>query len=147
MKFDRSVNLLLTKSKSKSKVLKLGSNESAPKGYTGVAEYPNGVKVWYLNGKHHREDGPAVKYSDGSKYWWLNGQRHRADGPAVEYADGSKSWFLKGQHHREDGPAIEYSDGSKAWCLNDREVTEEEFNQRKTLRELGGADFDGILDI
>ena len=28
---------------------------------------------WYLNGKCHRIDGPAVEFADGSKYWFLNG--------------------------------------------------------------------------
>ena len=29
--------------------------------------------TWVLNGKRHREDGPAVKYPDGHKEWYLNG--------------------------------------------------------------------------
>ena len=29
---------------------------------------------WYLNGEHHREDGPAVERADGDKEWWLNGE-------------------------------------------------------------------------
>ena len=57
----------------------------------------NGDKAWYLNGKLHREDGPAVEYADGSKWWVLNDKLHREDGPACEYADGSKSWYLNGE--------------------------------------------------
>ena len=38
-----------------------------------------------------------VEYADGSKEWYLNGKRHRTDGPAVEYADGTKEWFLNGE--------------------------------------------------
>ena len=34
-----------------------------------------GTKSWWLNGKLHREDGPAVKYSDGTKEWYLNGEK------------------------------------------------------------------------
>ncbi len=34
----------------------------------------NGTKRWYLNGKLHREDGPAIEWSDGTKEWWLNGE-------------------------------------------------------------------------
>jgi len=33
-----------------------------------------GDKVWYLNGKRHREDGPAIEYADGYKAWYLNGK-------------------------------------------------------------------------
>ena len=62
----------------------------------------NGAKWWYLNGKLHREDGPAIEYADGSKHWWLNGQRHREDGPAVECADGSKFWWLNDRQYTED---------------------------------------------
>ena len=29
---------------------------------------------WYINGKLHREDGPAVEYANGYKGWWLNGE-------------------------------------------------------------------------
>ena len=25
-----------------------------------------------MNGKLHREDGPAVEYANGSKFWYLN---------------------------------------------------------------------------
>ena len=40
-----------------------------------VRVYPNGTKYWYLNGKLHREDGPAVEYANGSKSWYLSGER------------------------------------------------------------------------
>ena len=79
---------------------------------------------WYLNGRRHREDGPAVEWANGYKEWYLNDQRHRPDGPAVEWADGSKVWYLNGQRHRPDGPAMEWADGDKEWWLNGREVTE-----------------------
>jgi len=31
---------------------------------------------WYLNGKRHREDGPAIEYADGSKSWYLNDKKY-----------------------------------------------------------------------
>ena len=65
-------------------------------------------------------------YPNGDKEWWLNGKLHREDGPAIEDADGDKSWWLNDKRHREDGPAIEYAEGDKEWHLNGREVTEEE---------------------
>jgi len=34
--------------------------------------YPNGNKVWFLNGKYHREDGPAIELTSGRKEWYLN---------------------------------------------------------------------------
>ena len=41
------------------------------KTYT-VEVHDNGTKYWYLNGKRHREDGPAIEWADGTKYWYLN---------------------------------------------------------------------------
>ena len=57
----------------------------------------NGDKFWHLNGKRHREDGPAVEYANGNKYWYLNGKQHREDGPAAEHSDGAKYWYLNGK--------------------------------------------------
>ena len=36
----------------------------------------DGTKKWYLNGKLHREDGPAVEWADGTKEWYLNGKKY-----------------------------------------------------------------------
>ena len=69
-------------------------------------------------------------YDDGDEYWWLNGKLHREDGPAIEYANGDKSWYLNGKLHREDGPAIEYASGDKCWWLNGKKVTEEEHKRQ-----------------
>ena len=35
----------------------------------------NGNKFWLLNGKFHREDGPAIEFANGQKDWYLNGKR------------------------------------------------------------------------
>lgn len=40
-----------------------------------VKVYEDGTKTWYLNGKRHREDGPAIEFADGTKGCYLNGQR------------------------------------------------------------------------
>jgi hypothetical protein len=63
---------------------------------------------------------------DGSKYWYLNGKLHREDGPAVERPNGTKRWYLNDQRHREDGPAVEFYDGTKFWYLNGELLTEED---------------------
>ncbi len=44
------------------------------KEYT-VKVYDNGHKEWCLNGKYHREDGPAIEWADGQKEWYLNGKQ------------------------------------------------------------------------
>ena len=86
-----------------------------------------GARQWWLNGKRHREDGPALEYSNRSKSWWLNGKLHRKDGPAVESANGSKQWYLNGKRHRKDGPAIEYANGVKKWYLDGKEYSYEDW--------------------
>ena len=68
--------------------------------------YPSGTKEWRLNGKLHREDGPAYEHSNGCKEWCLNGKLHREEGPAYEEPGGTKAWYLNGKHHREDGPLL-----------------------------------------
>jgi hypothetical protein len=80
----------------------------------------------------------TVKVSeDGSKSWYLNGKLHREDGPAIERSNGYKAWCLNGKHHREDGPAVELSNGYKEWYLNGKEYTEEEFLRKtSTVKEL-----------
>ena len=72
--------------------------------------------------------------ADGTKVWYLNGKLHRVDGPAVEYANGNKQWFLNDKLHRVDGPAVEQADGNKEWWLNDKEYTEIEFWNHSPLR-------------
>ena len=84
-------------------------------------------------------------HSNGNKYWYLNGKLHRADGPAIEYADGSKRWFLNGKLHRTDGPAhIEYGRKqfflfgkrkviNKSYFINGTEYSEKEFDVIKEI--------------
>jgi hypothetical protein len=59
--------------------------------------YDNGDKYWYLHGKYHRTDGPAIEYVNAYKAWYFHGERHRTDGPAVEYASGYKAWYYEGE--------------------------------------------------
>jgi len=40
-------------------------------------------------------------YDDGAKDWWLNGKLHREDGPAIECANGYKQWRLNGIQYTE----------------------------------------------
>ena len=59
----------------------------------------NGDKFWYLNGKRHREDGPACEFINGDKFWYLNGKTHREDGPAVEYHNGHKEYWINNNYY------------------------------------------------
>lgn len=83
-----------------------------------VKVFKSGYTEWYLNGKLHREDGPAIEHTDGDKEWWLDGRRHREDGPAVINTDGNKLWYFNDKLHREDGPAIVHPDGHKEYWIH-----------------------------
>jgi len=67
-----------------------------------------GGKIWYLNGKLHRTDGPAVERSTGDKAWFLYGRRHRENGPAIEWANGYKAWFFNGIEFESSHELITY---------------------------------------
>ena len=84
-------------------------------------------------------------YSYGDKEWYLNGKLHREGGPAVECTEGTKYWFLNGKLHREDGPAIEYSNGDKSWYLNGMCYTEREYNQK--IKELNKTCNGKVVEI
>jgi hypothetical protein len=101
---------------------------SVPYNFTGkfYLENDNSVR-YYLNGKYHRLDGPAIELEDGRKIWLKQGSYHRLDGPAMEYPNGKKEGYKEGVIHRLDGPAIEFADGSKAWYVEGNRYTEEEF--------------------
>jgi hypothetical protein len=102
----------------------------------------DGSKYWYLNGKLHREDGPACEYPNGSKSWYLNDQLHRTDGPALEYANEYKAWWLNDKLHRVDGPAIEYANGYKEWWLNNQKLNSEEAVNDPELK----AKYPGLIE-
>ena len=84
-----------------------------------------------------------VKVYENKTEWYLNGKCHREDGPAIEYANGTKAWYQNGKRHREDDPAIEYPNGGKSWYLNGKELTEQEFNQRINSCEGKEVEIDG----
>ncbi len=78
-----------------------------------------------------------------TKQWFLHGKRHRIDGPAIEYANGGKSWFLHGKRHRVDGPAVEWVSGDKSWWLNDEYYSFEDWKIK--VREYYETDEDYLL--
>ncbi len=49
--------------------------------FTGVA-IDRGHYCWFIDGKLHRKDGPAIEYYNGTKSWWLNG-----------YSYSQEEWF------------------------------------------------------
>ena len=107
-----------------------------------VSEYKT---EWILNGKLHREDGPAIERANGDKVYYINGKKHREGGPAVERANGDKLYIINGKTHREDGPAIEWTDGDKWYFVNGKRLSEQEFNSRNSTKELSIKDIEALL--
>ena len=90
--------------------------------------YTGGSKVWRLNNKLHREDGPAIERSDGTKQWYLHDKRHREDGPAMEWADGRKQWCLHGEEvHPEQ--IVDYHLSRGTFCYYDKQSNELRFEE------------------
>jgi len=88
--------------------------------------YRSGDKEWYLDGKIHREDGPAVEWVNGSKEWWLNGKLHREDGPAIERADGHKEWYLYSEKVDPETIADLWL-AKNIYCIYNKETNQLEF--------------------
>lgn len=80
----------------------------------------DGYEAWYMYGKLHREGGPAVSRKDGYQVWYRWGSYHREDGPAIVWPDGTQEYRVYGKIHREDGPAIIEADGRMAWYRYDK---------------------------
>ena len=61
---------------------------------TGCLIKPKGDKEYYIDGRLHREDGPAIEYANGDKAYYIDGKLHREDGPAIECVSGKKYYYL-----------------------------------------------------
>jgi len=86
-----------------------------------------------------------VEVTENSTKWFnLEGKLHREDGPAVEYANGDKSYYINDKFHREDGPAVEWANGDKAYYINGKYLTEKDFNNRNKSCENKIVEIEGI---
>jgi hypothetical protein len=111
----------------------------------------NGSREWHLNGRYHRDDGPAIIYSDGAAVWYRNGEIHREGGPAVKNARGYKAWYLNGKLHREDGPAIEDPGNGaideKTWCIEGVDLDPKSQSQKEDPRFARLMKIKGLYEI
>jgi hypothetical protein len=86
------------------------------------------------------EDGKKYEveiYYDGRVDWFLNGKFHREKGPAYYYErDGYKAWYQNNYAHRLDGPAAVWEDGIKHWRINDEYFTEQTHTKIRTMLAL-----------
>ena len=75
------------------------------------------------------KEQPECRVSQhGTKRWYLNGKWHREDGPAREWVDGSKEWYLHGKPvHPETLVDLQLSRG--IFCYYDKEANELRFEE------------------
>ena len=85
-----------------------------------VRVYDSGTTHWKLNGKMHRENGPALivcgTANDFISYY-INDRLHRLDGPAIEYANGQNVWYLYGKWISKKNHAIKMRRVSKVLAM------------------------------
>lgn len=102
-----------------------------------IREWSDGTIEYMVDGKLHREDGPAIEHADGDMRWYQHGQRHRVNGPAIEHVGGNRKWYQNDKLHRIDGPAIEFSSGGTFWYYKGEYVectSQEEFERLIKLK-------------
>jgi hypothetical protein len=60
------------------------------------------LKIYYENdeGKLHCLSGPAKVWDDGDREWYVEGKSHRIDGPAIEYfTTNAFGFYLHDKHY------------------------------------------------
>lgn len=66
-------------------------------------EFEEACDMWMVGDKLHRENNlPAVIYEGGKMSWWLDGKRHRTDGPAVVDNGVEEYWIDDKQLSEEE---------------------------------------------
>lgn len=71
--------------------------------------YKKGDKVWYKEGRVHRDgDLPAIIRVSGKQEWWQNNRQYRDnDLPTIISSSGNQIWRYFGVLHRDrDLPAV-----------------------------------------
>jgi hypothetical protein len=90
-------------------------------GYDEIREEEGTGAVFYLlDGRLHREDGPAVELADGTEQYFYEGALHRDDDlPASVLSTGEREWYRYGAQHRDhDLPAVVHPDGTSIYIVD-----------------------------
>lgn len=115
----------------------LGRNGDLP---AIVEPGPQGRKTWYKSGYIHRDGGmPAIVVPGILQEWWINGKRHRVDGPAVANIYGLYEWWINGKRHRIGGPAVINKNKPDEWWENGVRMKETERKEKNTRRRVSLA--------
>jgi len=96
----------------------------------------DGDRVWYENGKCHREAQPAFQNIYGDKAWYWRGQLHRNGGPAIRLSDGKEYWYVHGVEFTDLRSKLKRVVRRRRWRL---------FIRRAARRPLRGDDGEYVL--
>jgi antitoxin component YwqK of YwqJK toxin-antitoxin module len=97
-------------------------------GYDSNFKLQGGDVVYFLDGKVHRINGPAVICQGVLFIWAKNGKVHRDDLPAVETQDDSlQIYYEDGFKHRVNGPAVISGNTKEYWIYNRQFIDEDEY--------------------
>jgi hypothetical protein len=73
----------------------------------------SGNERWTLDGKTHREDGPALITPIG-EWWYRHGKKHRSDGPAfVSSVTGNVEWWFNNVYYETFEEWLEANDADE----------------------------------
>jgi hypothetical protein len=128
------------------KVIQMQYDTKISDDFTGILEFRDGEKRWFLNGKRNREDGPAIECPNGNKFWFLNGKYHCENGPAIERIDGTKKWYLNGEEYSEEQWKIEVEKLQADRAKKAKEVPTMQMIKVNEVTEIPN-DFTGILEF
>ena len=77
-------------------------------GYAKVEVMLNGdIRKYDEKGQFHNDKGPATITCDGTATWYIHGRKHRLDGPAIEGRYGYHEYWVDGSqiYWKEAHPA------------------------------------------
>lgn len=87
--------------------------------------------IYYFDeeGERHNTHGPAIIHSSGTKLWFVNGKKHRYNGPAFVSSIG-EIWYNNDMIHRLTGPAqLNYELQIKLYYINNNMYTKTTYNK------------------
>ncbi len=58
------------------KTINVRRDNQIPKNFTGIVQFSDKTKEWWLEGKFHRLDGPAIEFRKGQKQWYVNDKQY-----------------------------------------------------------------------
>ena len=87
--------------------------------------------IYYYDesGDRHNEHGPSIIHSSGTKIWFIHGKIHREDGPAL-MTSLSEIWYYQGMIHRLNGPAENSKEINElCYYINDKQYSKRNYNK------------------